>query len=485
MKFARKISQLPRRIVLGACAFVLTASAVFVPLAAVNATDNTVAIEGSVNVANVTAGDTQYQKNVNAMVDDVVKVQVWYHNREEPDSGLVANNLSVAMGLPTAAGTAQTIGATISSDNSNTVTDSANVNLSVGDASLQYIPGSAKWRHNKGADDGRTECQTGINPIPDNDPNGCYVTEGISDSIQTGTPVVLENLQPCFAHEATVTVLMRVVASSVKVNKYVSAHDGDSNVSNNNWVLDNNATAGAEMDYMIRFENTGNQQLNNVIVGDNLPDYMSYENGTTVLYNTNNPDGLAITNDNVTKGGIDVGSYAPGSVGYVVFSVKLDANDRFEKCGDYKLTNVGVVRPADINEVYNTASTTVNIPCGETPMCTVPGKENLPADSPDCKNPMCTVPGHENLPANSPDCHAMCTIPGMTNLPANSPQCAKCTIPGKVNLPVNSPDCVTTVTELPHTGADSGLMTFAGLGLITAGMGYALTSDRLRKLLIG
>lgn len=38
-------------------------------------------------------------------------------------------------------------------------------------------------------------------------------------------------------------------------------------------------------------------------------------------------------------------------------------------------------------------------------MCTIPGKENLPANSPQCKpTPKCSVPGKENLPASSPDC---------------------------------------------------------------------------------
>jgi hypothetical protein len=38
-------------------------------------------------------------------------------------------------------------------------------------------------------------------------------------------------------------------------------------------------------------------------------------------------------------------------------------------------------------------------------MCTIPGKENLPANSPNCKpTPKCAVPGKETLPANSPDC---------------------------------------------------------------------------------
>jgi hypothetical protein len=57
-------------------------------------------------------------------------------------------------------------------------------------------------------------------------------------------------------------------------------------------------------------------------------------------------------------------------------------------------------------------------------MCTIPGKEHLPANSPQCKpTPKCAVPGKENLPANSPDCKpnpvAMCDSLKITKLADN------------------------------------------------------------------
>ena len=57
--------------------------------------------------------------------------------------------------------------------------------------------------------------------------------------------------------------------------------------------------------------------------------------------------------------------------------------------------------------------------------CTVPGKEHLPADSPECKpdTPMCTVPGKEHLPADSPEC-----------------------------VEDETPEVLTTTTTLPDTG---------------------------------
>jgi hypothetical protein len=55
----------------------------------------------------------------------------------------------------------------------------------------------------------------------------------------------------------------------------------------------------------------------------------------------------------------------------------------------------------------------------------------------------------------------MCTVPGKGNLPANSPECYEnCKVPGKENLPKNSPECVPPV--LPNTGAGNVIGLFAG-----------------------
>lgn len=449
------VSTFSRRVVMGVSALAIAASAVFVPLSAVRAANDTVAIEGDVKVANVTNGDTGYSPSVNAKVDDVVKVQVWYHNKEDANSGKLAKNLKVGVTIPTAAGKSQTINGKISADNSNTVSKNANVNLSVDEASLEYIPGSAKWRHNTGADQNKPECITG------NDPKGapasCYTDTVISDDVaKGGAGVTLENTKPCFAHEATVTVLMRVKASAVKVNKYVSKHDGDNNAKNNDWQVANTAKAGEKMDYMIRFENKGNTTLNNVVVGDNLPDYMQYVPGSTYIYNGNHPNGTPAGSDNVAKGGINVGNYAPGSDGYVVFTVKLDESKQFAKCGNYVLTNVGIVRAQNMSyEVYNTAKTTVNIPCQPAP-----GTINV-----------CDLTTNKVVTIKESE----------FNSTKYTKDLSKCTTVVTPPTPTN-PE---TPAELPQTGIDTGAMAFAGLGLLTAGLGYAATSSRIRKLFIG
>jgi uncharacterized repeat protein (TIGR01451 family) len=289
---------------------------------------DSVTIESTTKVANQTAGDTTYKDSVAAKVDDVVKVQVWYHNREEADSGKIANNLKVKVDLPSTPGKNQTITGTVSSANSNTVTDSANVTLSLDNAHLEFIPGSAYWRHNKGDN-------TNVN----------YVTEKISDDVVNGG-VVVENAKPCFNFEATVTVMARVKASGVSITKQVRK------VGDKTWMGEISANPGDTVEYLITFKNEGNTELKNVVVGDNLPSHMTYVNGTTMLKNGANPNGVKITSDNVTHGGIDVGNYTPGANGFVWFQVKVGTD---LDAGCHKLQNVGVVRPQGMNEFFNTA----------------------------------------------------------------------------------------------------------------------------------
>ncbi len=300
---------------------------------------NAVTIESTTQVANQTAGDTSYKDSVNAKVDDVVKVQVWFHNRENADSGKTANNLNVKVNIPTTPGTKQTITGTVGAANSNTVTDTATVNLSLANAHLEYIPGTAYWRHNAGSNS-----------------NVNYVTTKISDAVTGANGVLVgPNLQPCFNFESTVTVMARVKANGVSITKQVRK------VGDSAWVTQMNANPGDTIQYMITFKNEGNTVLNNVIVGDNLPPHETYVAGTTMLKNGNNPSGVKIANDNIANGGINVGSYNPGAVGYVMFNVKIDANiDN----GCHNLQNVGIVRPEGMNEFFNTATVKV---CVETP----------------------------------------------------------------------------------------------------------------------
>jgi hypothetical protein len=146
------------------------------------------------------------------------------------------------------------------------------------------------------------------------------------------------------------------------------------------------------------------------------------------------------------------------------------------------------------------------------PKCEVPGKENLPPDSPECaycevpgyenlpkdspKCAYCEVPGHETLPKDSPDC-AYCEVPGHETEPKDSPKCAYCTVKGHETEPADSPNCKedevpptpvtpetpatpTAPVELPKTGMGGIAGLFAGTSAFGA-VAHRVVTSRRRK----
>jgi uncharacterized repeat protein (TIGR01451 family) len=80
---------------------------------------------------------------------------------------------------------------------------------------------------------------------------------------------------------------------------------------------------------------------------------------------------------------------------------------------------------------------TIGVPSGQ-PTITVTTTQSHPVQTPTTTTPVCQY--NAALPATSPDCFAHCPIPGKTNLPQNSPQCyAPC--PYNSSIPASSSQC--------------------------------------------
>ena len=340
--FSYAFRALPKKLV---AALLIATAALVIPISSISAA--AVQIEGSMGVANVTAGNTTYAPAVNATYDQVVKFQVYYHNMENPDSNKIAENLRVKIAIPNQAGATQTARATISGDNTNVVNAESTVNINRADATLEYIPGSAVWRHNVGTNDS---------------PN--YVESVISDAVVTsGQGLVLENEKPCFNFAATVTVMARVKVPGITVDKQVRVKGTTT------WTTNNTANPGDTLEYMITYKNMGNTEQTNVVIRDNLPPKMTLVPNTTYLKNTTNPNGVLYNSNAITAGGIVVGNYSPGAAAYVKFDVKVPTADQLE-CGANEFRNVGVAKPEGMNEFYNTAITTVTKSCNNQPAYT-------------------------------------------------------------------------------------------------------------------
>lgn len=115
---------------------------------------------------------------------------------------------------------------------------------------------------------------------------------------------------------------------------------------------------------------------------------------------------------------------------------------------------------------------------------TVNGQNKTVTDATKCVTEV-TVSPEECLPG-IPVGDSRCTPvqeckPG---IPMGDSRCEeKCTVPGKETLPKNSPDCVvvpptTPPTELPHTGASDNIFALLGAGSLIAAIGYYVASRR-------
>lgn len=337
MKISRLFGSARKRIAAGA----IVALALAFPVA--TAAASTVQIEADTTVANATksAGTMQWGANTTASYNEVVAVQVVYNNKEAADSGKVANNLRVKIAIPNKAGANQTITTTTSADNSNKVIGSTSVTLNRADAYLQYIPGTATWKH----------ASTANGPM--------VVTQKVSDDVVMGANgLVLENENPCQA--GSIVVQARVMVPGVSIDKTVRVK-GDKT-----WDTSITAKPGDTVEYKIAYKNTGNTDENAVVIGDKLPNGVTYSTGTTLLVNAGAPNGKSVS-DGVTTTGIVIGTYIPDGNAYVYFEAKLPTEDKLA-CGNNLLRNIATAQPQGMNYYYNTADVNITKECAETPV---------------------------------------------------------------------------------------------------------------------
>lgn len=158
----------------------------------------------------------------------------------------------------------------------------------------------------------------------------------------------------------------------------------------------------------------------------------------------------------------------------------------YEKAGSYKtIATLHFNVNGAVKDVKCETSITIS-----PEMC--PLNPSLPKDDEGCKP--CPVPGKEQYPVGSPECKENCPVPGKEDLPKDSPDCVEdkehCDVPGKEHLPKDSPDCketpVTpetpqtpeTPAELPKTGASDFILGGLGLSSLAAAGYYWIASRR-------
>jgi uncharacterized repeat protein (TIGR01451 family) len=355
--FSRLLGSLPKRIVAGT----IIAVAIMLPVAVSAA--NTVQIEAMGGVADITAGATTYTNSTTATANQIVKIVVVYDNEQPAGSGETANNLAVAINIPTTPGASQTINTTVSSANSNTVTNQYTVNIPA-NAYLQYVPGSAVWTHAVSPTSSTTTSQT------------------ISDAVVTNSQgLVLENAYPCQA--ASVTVEAQVMLPGVQVTKQVEEAS-----QTNSWVSTLNANPGDTLRYMISYINTGNTVENQVVALDNLPAQLTIVPNTATLVDAANPNGIAVSEAQLTNGGVNIGNFTGGSTAALTFEATVATTSQMA-CGQSQIANTASVQPQGMSQYMATATVDVNnvcqtqqptYTCSALTVTTIPANREVQAD---------------------------------------------------------------------------------------------------------
>lgn len=127
------------------------------------------------------------------------------------------------------------------------------------------------------------------------------------------------NVPGCYEYACYVAIRVKVVFSyeySITTNVR-KANTKDE------WGDNLNVKVGDEIEYQILYENIGDENQNNVMIRDILPNGIEYISGSTRLWNANYPEGTTNTDDAIATTGINIGNYAPGTNAYIRFKGKV------------------------------------------------------------------------------------------------------------------------------------------------------------------
>lgn len=299
-----------------------------------------VPFESRAMAANVTAGDTRYyESGVSAKAGDVVKIQVYYHNKAASDSGRIATNVNVKFTMPSnTLKTSNAVSTRVSGSNINTITDSTAITTSI-PAKLEYIPGTAYRKYNAGSN---------------SNPNIREIN--ISDSVVTGNGYSIPEVKPCWNFEETITIQARVLAPGLTIVKKVKV------AGQATYQTDITANPGDTLEYAFEVKNVGSMNLTHLSVRDQMPQGLTHVPGSVVLKDIANPNGKVLSDALFTTMGSDIGSYTPGSNAFIFFRATVPTTN--SNCGTSVVyNNRALARATEISEKYNNAITRVTFPC--------------------------------------------------------------------------------------------------------------------------
>ena len=254
-------------------------------------------------VQNVWNGNT-----IKALDGEFYYIRLYAHNNNPGGYDAVAEGTKVAFDIPQETATSIRVNGYISSSNAypSEYVDYVDF-MAEQPFHLEYIYGSALLENNG----------IGAN-------GGVTLSDDIVASESSGVLIGYDELDGKvpggYEYANYVTVMVKVVYHySFTLDTQVRSVGSE----DDSWQKESAAEIGDTVELQIIYENTDDFTQKDVIVRSVLPENLEYVAGTTMLYNTNHPDGLLLDTDAVVDNGINIGAYTAGSNAYVRFTARV------------------------------------------------------------------------------------------------------------------------------------------------------------------
>lgn len=251
---------------------------------------------------------------INVKDGDTIKIRLYVHNNNPKGTERIAENVSANFSLPALVGKSLTIVGYLNSSNAtpNRYWDEIELK-SNDDFYIEYVKGSAEYSNGK----------MGTVKLSD---------EVIYSGVSLGYDSLNGKIPGCYQYDGEVTIEVKIHKSvTAKLAKTVRLKG------TKEWSEMVDAKIGDEVEFQIEYRNLLNEQADNVMIRDVLPNNLEYVQDSTYLYNASHQSGVKLDGNTVTTTGINIGSYSPDGNAYVRFTAKVVNNDLI--CGKTQLVN--------------------------------------------------------------------------------------------------------------------------------------------------
>lgn len=275
-------------------------------------------------------------------------IRMYVHNNNPNGTDAVAENTHVSFSVPGTIGKQVQVNGFIDSSNAtpSEYWDYVNFNSEV-PFHLEYVYGSALLENNK----------IGL--------GGLTLSDDIVKSKSGGTMIgydALDGRVPgCYQYANYVTIQVKAVFDyEYTVDKKVRLAGSEDRT----WKESVDAKVGDKVEFRIGYENTSDKSQSGVAIKDILPANLKYVAGSSVIKNSNHPNGAKIVQDSIVTNGIRIGNYASGANAYIYFTAEVV--DENLACGDNTLINwaqAGVGQKT----IQDSASVKLNKYCKDEP----------------------------------------------------------------------------------------------------------------------